>query len=337
VTTIARLDPGASVRVTGRTPLSYARGRALLGADEAADRPAHVRAGSSLAWFDGRWVVTQDDTNVLALLDPTTGDVTPLLLPRGAGGARQFDEARGNKADKLDLEASVVVPCRGREVLLLLGSGSSPARERIGLVRGLSQESDIELFDARAFYGVLRRCTELSGSELNIEGAARVDERLLLLQRGNGAEVGGVAPVDAIGEIGVAALVEHLIEGAPVPRLERIRRFDLGSIDGARLTFTDLAVSPSGEVWFCAAAEASPDATRDGPVTAVAIGRLHADGSASYAPLLDEQGARCTCKIEGIGIVDAGTLLAVVDADDAARPAELLRLRVSAAPVAEAS
>src|SRR5262245_57603151 len=119
-------DPALSARVLARRPLLYA-----AGPEAADDRPAHVRAGSALAWLGGRLAVVQDDANFVALVRPFRGEVSPLPLPAGPGGLRQFDEGRGNKRHKLDLEASAVVPAKGGEVLLAFGSGSTPARERV--------------------------------------------------------------------------------------------------------------------------------------------------------------------------------------------------------------
>ena len=97
---VARHDPRLIARVVARWPLRYADG-----ADAAVDRPAHVRAGSSLAWVGDRLVVVQDDANFLALVDPRDASVQVTTLPAAAGGTRQFDDGRGNKRLKMDLEA----------------------------------------------------------------------------------------------------------------------------------------------------------------------------------------------------------------------------------------
>jgi hypothetical protein len=72
--------------------------------------PAHVRAASAIRRQGSRLVVVQDDVNAFAALDVRTGIVQPILLPAGLDGSRVYDDRRGNKAAKLDLEASVVVP-----------------------------------------------------------------------------------------------------------------------------------------------------------------------------------------------------------------------------------
>jgi hypothetical protein len=69
-------DARLAATVVERRPLWY-----CAGADAALDRPAHVRAGSSLAWLEGRLAVLQDDANFLALVDPRTGGVDSISLP----------------------------------------------------------------------------------------------------------------------------------------------------------------------------------------------------------------------------------------------------------------
>src|SRR5690606_17272693 len=102
-----------------------------------------------------------------------------------------------------------------------------------------------------------------------------VDGRdVMFFQRGNGAPRGGLRPVDATARVSLADLVGYLESGAPCPPLRDVSAWDLGALEGVRLTFTDAAIGPRGEIAFVACAEASPDATRDGPVSGVALGRL---------------------------------------------------------------
>jgi len=123
-------DPALRARVVRSIPLLYADG-----AYAALDRPAHVRAGSGIAWIGGLLAVVQDDANFIALVDPASYDVRALTLPAGEGGVRLFGSDRGNKQLKLDLEACVALPDGpGGEMLVAFGSGSTPQRERIVLV-----------------------------------------------------------------------------------------------------------------------------------------------------------------------------------------------------------
>ncbi|HEU4880634.1 MAG TPA: hypothetical protein VFT45_00275 [Longimicrobium sp.] len=325
---VARHDPSLRARIVRTVPLVYADG-----ADAALDRPAHVRAGSGLAWIGGALAVMQDDANFLALADPATGLCRAVTLPAGEGGLRQFDDERGNKRFKLDLEACVAVPDgRGGEMLVGFGSGSSPRRERVLLAEGLGEaDTRIELRDASGFYARLREAAEFAGSEMNVEGAAWRGGRIVLLNRGNGAPGYACGPVDALCEIDWPALRAHLDDPAahPPPSPQSIVTYDLGSIDGCPLGFTDAAAFGDALV-YTATAEASPNAVDDGPVAGSAVGIIGVDGEARIAVLEDAGGVRFDGKVEGVARgTRPDTLYVVVDRDDPHSPSELCEVELS--------
>ncbi|MEW5929863.1 MAG: hypothetical protein AB1941_20615 [Gemmatimonadota bacterium] len=315
-------DPALVARVVSRTPLLYG-----AGADPDADRPGHVRAGSSLAWVDGRIAVVQDDANFVALVDPETLRADAVHLPAGHGGKRQFDDRRGTKEYKLDLEACVAVPGEGGDVLLAFGSGSSPRREQVAVLEGWARgEPAVALRDASALYALLRAAADFAGSELNVEGAVWMDGRVRLFGRGNGAARGGVLPVDATCDLEWDALRAYLRDpdAAPPPEPGDVVRYRLGTVDGLRLGFTDAALA-GGRLLFCASAEDSPDATRDGRVAGSSLGVLGADGGARWTLLRDERGDPFTGKVEGLAVPPGSRDRAwvVVDRDDPDAPSEL--------------
>jgi hypothetical protein len=313
----ARTEPGLVARVVSRCPLLYTRG-----ADVALDRPAHVRAGSALASLGaGRLAVVQDDASFLALVDLATGRVDDVPFPASPSGERQFDDLRGNKKRKLDLEATLAV---GDGSVVAFGSGSSELRERIVLVH----EGIVNIVDANELYAAMRAARAFSGSELNVEGAALDGDDVVFFQRGNGA---GEA-VDATARVDARALLAHLRGGGPCPALRAIVQWDLGTTKtGVRLTFTDGARSPHG-LAFLACAEDCPDATRDGPVSGVCIGRLD-DGAekCEIADVLGEDGAPLLDKAEGLAFVDSRRAYVVIDKDDPALPSELLEIELGEA------
>ena len=331
----ARVEPSLGARVVKRTPLLYDRG-----ADPALDRPAHVRAGSALVRLDAHSLaVVQDDASFVAILEgvgqpgrPIAVRDVPLPAP---DGIRLFDDTRGNKGLKLDLEASLVVD--DGALLVALGSGSTAARERVVLIENpASIDPRAEIVEARALYAALRANAELAGSELNVEGAALAGEDILLFQRGNGAPIGGRLPVDATARMDQRALVAYLRglargpeSAPPCPPLRAVTQWDLGAASGTRLTFTDGASARGAWIGFVACAEASPDATHDGPVSGVAIGRLDDRTQvAELAPIHDERGGVLTDKAEGLLFDDDDPRRAwlVIDKDDPDAPAELLEL-----------
>jgi hypothetical protein len=333
----AREDPAIRVVVVTRRPLWYAEGAA-----PALDRPFHVRAGSGLAWLDvpgagPRLVVAQDDASFLGVLDPEPGEVCALTLDHVDRGMRQFDAARGNKKRKLDLEACCTIQRGGQALVLAFGSGSLPARERVVVVEPGKRP---RIVDASALYAALRACTTFAGSELNVEGAAVIGDSLRLFQRGNGAPRGGLRPTDATCDLDLEALLAYLDDPAlppPVPRSPV--EWDLGSIRGCRLTFTD-ACAGRGGVAFLAAAEASPDAVEDGEVVGVALGWIpEGEGEARWGLVREPDGAPFLGKCEGLAWargapVASGRIRAwaVVDRDDPDVPSELCALEIEGLP-----
>ena len=331
----ARIEPSLGARVISRTPLFYRQG-----ADATLDRPAHVRAGSALARLGaGKLAVVQDDASFIAVLEGEAGSLAGLVVrdvPLPApGGVRQFDDTRGNKHAKLDLEASLALD--DGALLIAFGSGSTDARERVVLVeRPGGDDPRATIVEPRALYASMRGELLFSGSELNIEGVAVAGEDVVVFQRGNGAPSEGRAAVDATARIDRRALLAYLRglacgDGSACPPLRDIVQWDLGAMEGTRLTFTDGVAGRGAWTAFVACAEASPDATRDGPVTGVAMGRLDdRAGVAELAPVADERGAPLVEKAEGIAFDDDDPRRAwlVVDRDDPASPAELLELRL---------
>jgi hypothetical protein len=335
----ARIDLARGAHVVSRTPLLYRRG-----ADPALDRPAHVRAGSGLAAWNGHLAVVQDDACFLAIIDTKSGLVDAIPFP--GDGRRQFDDARGNKGQKLDLEAVFVT--QDTALLVALGSGSSPLRERVVLIDGPGEESPrVTIVHVPELYAQLRADRSFSGSELNIEGAALVGDDIVLFQRGNGApsNAGGVplAPVDATARIALAPLLAYFRSAGPVPPLRDVIAWELGGLDngpsatpacGRHLTFTDGAVHPSGLLSFLACAEDSPDAVHDGPVSAVALGFLdEAERRCELGAILEADGTRLLDKAEGLAFDpdDPTRAFVVTDRDDPDAPSELLVLRLGSA------
>jgi hypothetical protein len=308
-------------------PLRY-----RAGPDPRLDRPGHVRAASALVRVGRMLVVVQDDALFLGAFGRGPSlerDAVEALTLPSPDGVRLFDDGRGNKADKADLEAACTWPTPGGPALVAFGSGSTPRRERLLVASaagdGLGEPGFVE---APSLYARLRESLP-EGVELNVEGAFRTaDGRLRLLQRGNGrGGVDAVLDVDGAWLDGLLAVPTREVP----PRLLASARWSLGALDGVRLTFTDGAPLAGRHWLFTASAEASPDAVADGPVVGSAVGWADEDGGA-WAPVTDDRGEIVPCKLEGLALGRPGErgreAWGVVDADDPDAPSDLLRLQL---------
>ena len=326
-------DSRLEARIIRRVPMRYA-----AGPDPTLDMPAHVRAASGLAAVGDRLAVIQDDAAFIALVDPQTGVADALVLPAGADGVRQFDDARGNKQLKLDLESIVGWSNGNMTTLAAFGSGSLQRREVVVLVelhataldaRWAITVSAIDVFEASTFYSMLQQSADFAGSDMNVEGALLVDGTLRLFSRGNGATRDDRQPLDASCDVRWHALLAHLRDPSlvPAPSPQRITQYELGLLEGVRLSVTDVCACPSGTM-FCAAAEESPDARRDGAVRGSVLGVLPTDSHlrGRWTPVLDEQRRPFTGKIEGVYLDPRreGHVFLTVDCDSHAQPSELL-------------
>lgn len=332
----AQHDPALVVHIVRQLPLHYADG-----ADVTVDRPAHVRAGSGLAWVGERLAIVQDDANFIALVDPTSGQATAVVLPAGEGGVRQFDTGRGNKKQKFDLEALVSIESPDGPLLLAIGSGSSKRRERMVTVHRAGEPDEaLALITAPGLYEVLRATTDFAGSDMNIEGAVCIGDVLRLYGRGNGEASKHHAPLDATCDLHWPSVRAYLTAPDTVepPTPRRLRQYALGEADGVRLSFTDATLawgdrSAQPVVLYTAAAEGSPDSRRDGDVAGSAIGFLDPRGDETvmcYALLRDAQGALLPLKVEGIacGRADQRQVFVVLDVDNPDAPSMLCELRL---------
>ncbi len=273
------------------------------------DRPPHVRAASGIAVRGEDLLVIQDDASFIARVRGE--DVTAIALPRGAGGRRRFEIALGNKLDKLDLEACVVVDGE----LWAFGSGSLPVRETICRLRGEAAE-EIAVVNGARLYAQLR---DAIGSLLNIEGVACIGDELWLFHRGN------TGPSDrgpAVARVELAAVRRFLAGDAP-PQIRAVDRYDLGEVAGIRIGFTD-ACAFGDRVFYVAAAEASVDAIADGLVLASQLGVIEGDLVRAIPLALDGEPR----KVEGLALSLQDRAWIVVDPDDPEVPTRLYEVEL---------
>lgn len=295
------------------------------GAHPLEDLPGHVRAASSIRRQGHRLVILQDDVSAFAVLDPSTGSTHPILLPAGPDGARVFDDTRGNKKFKLDLEACVVLP-DGR--LVAFGSGSSPQREKIVTIAS-GKGSMAQQLSGSDFYASLRVHAAAHDTRLNIEGAVVHGDWLRLLQRGIGKP--GSGSWNAILDISLNRFLGWLDGRNPLPSVRRILEVDLGAVAGVPFGFTDAAVTDDGRVALLACAEDTDDVLIDGPVLGCRFGWLDPDDQAVVMTnIVDSDGQPTQLKLEGIETrIDSGSVFDVVaDMDRGDEPAQIAELTV---------
>lgn len=322
------------------------RGLVDLRFEEAVEGVPHVRAASGVRRFAGGLAVVQDDAAYLAHVEGGRARAIPFEV---GGDARFFSEALGNKRHKPDLEACLVVGSGADERFVAFGSGSTARRERLVVLDVLERA---RVVDARVLYALLRADTAFSGSELNLEGAVVVGDRVRLFQRANGAPRGELQPVNATADLALGAFVAWLDGNGELPRLTDVRQYELGEAGGVRYGFTDAATIDPHTVAYLASAEDSPDTYADGEVLGARVGLIGdgriRDGSVDEASregpfgdardaivdvaILDERGRPSRVKLEGLELsrVEDGAYFfhVVSDADDPELPAQLGELEL---------
>jgi hypothetical protein len=277
----------------------------------------HISAASGLVQISSTIYVVADDELHLGVFSDTGSEPGRLIrlfdgeLPRGKAD---------RKRQKPDLEALTRIPAFGNYphgALLALGSGSRPNRCRGALLeldsKGTVCGPPIELDMSCVLTPLYREF-----AEPNIEGAVIAGDGLRLFQRANKA-----AADNAIIHYPMSQFL-FALEGAgsDIVKPSAIQRISIDSVEGVPFSFTDAAVLPNGDIIFCAVAENSKDAYRDGPCIGAGVGTIDPDGRLQFFERLDRP-----YKVEGIDVRQHGdriSLLLVTDADDPAIPASLL-------------
>jgi hypothetical protein len=294
-------------------PLELRKLRELsLAEPSAPGRPAHISSASGVVRRGDYVYVIGDDEVHLGVFQLSSNE--PGSLRRVLGGELPSDADERSRT-KPDLEALTVLPPFEEHpygALLGLGSGSGPGRDR-GFVCALAADGSIagdpDELDLAPLYGLLRE----HATELNIEGAATMGDRVWLLQRGNTADGSNL-----VAELSLERLMHSLREDLclEADELEAIRRYDLGELDDVALTFSDATPIADRLLVFTASAEAD-----DGHVCGSVVGTLELDGTVRRLRTIDRR-----WKVEGVhAAIDTGVLdfTFVCDQDDDA-PAPLL-------------
>lgn len=256
--------------------------------------------------------VIGDDSPYLYLLDAAT---LAVLSRVALFETDAFGTGRIPKATKPDLEAMAALTWpNGQAGVLVLGSGSTPARE-VGWFVSVTGNAPL-----RVDLGPL--CRQLraqlpAGVALNLEAAATTDTELLLFQR-------TVGRADAA-LLFVLPLAETLVfltspTGATPPAVHQLV-FELPLIDGCPAGFSG-ATFVDGRLFVSASVENTADAVLDGAVLGSFIGVVDvAAHTATFAQLAWADGRAYHGKVEGLAVrqqlADGQFELLLVTDDDA--------------------
>jgi len=276
-------------------------------------RSAHLSAASGVVRRgDFVYVIGDDELHlgVFRLSSPEPGELVRVLE-----GDLPDDHAERSKR-KPDLEALTLLPPfedHPYGALFGLGSGSGPDRDR-GFVCALGADGSLSGEPREIELGPVYELLRGHVDELNVEGAAAVGERLWLLQRGDSS--GGS---NLVAELELDQVMSSLRSDLRIDadELASVRSYELGAIDGVRLTFSDATPIADRLVVFTASAEAD-----DGHICGSVVGTLEPEGTVRRLRTIDRR-----WKVEGVhAAIDTGVLdfTFVCDQDDPDAPSPLL-------------
>lgn len=284
---------------------------------------AYVSAASGLVRVQQRIYVVADDEHYLAEFDAGRPDARGRLIRLFEGDLPTATGRR--KSLKPDLEALARLPAWAGYpwgALFGLGSGSRPNRNT-GVLLALGSDGGLEgavrRIDLAPLYAPLR----IHFADLNIEGALVVGDELLLLQRGHG---GG--SLNACIRFAWSEALRWLLgESDTRVQASAVQRYDLGTVAGVPLCFTDGAALPGGGWVYSAVAENVGDSYNDGAYVGATIGIVDHRGTVRSTQALPPG-----LKVEGISADmdgDAVELTMVTDADNPAIVSQLLSAKLS--------
>ncbi|GAB3571687.1 DUF6929 family protein [Hymenobacter daeguensis] len=237
--------------------------------------------------------VIGDDSPFLYLLDAATLAVRSRVALFETDA---FGTGRIPKAAKPDLEAMAALTWPdGQAGVLVLGSGSTPARE-VGWFVPVAGQAP-RLVDLGPLYQLLRAGLP-AGVTLNLEAAATTETELLLFQRTVGRADAALLLV-----LPLAPVLRQLAGVAPaeLPRPHQLV-FELPQIDGCPAGFSG-ATFVNGRLFVAASVENTMDAMLDGAVLGSFIGTVDVLGQkATFARLGWADGRPYYGKVEGIAV-----------------------------------
>lgn len=228
---------------------------------------AYVSAASGIAVAGKYAYIVADDQMCLACfnLDSDAPGNWIRLFPGDLPA-----EHMARKAKKPDLEALCVLPptkYARHGALLVVPSGSKEWRDKACLLPiDACGEIAGELLPLS--FGTLYEFLRTKVRKLNIEGVSVLADKVLLANRGNSKDGENAVIVLDLSDFLYEAFDTHELTGKS---FVAVHHKELGKVKDVALSFTDLCALPSGQIVYCAAAEATDDDYVDGVCAGSAI------------------------------------------------------------------
>ena len=209
-----------------------------------------IPSGSGIEKWQDKIYIIGDDSNYLFELNNQWEITNSIQL-----FDRPTDEKkRIIKRIKPDLEAMTLVP---PSHLLALGSGSLPELRDVGVLMNLAAPDELEYLNFNDMYEMLRSIT----SQVNIEGACNVDDKIILLNRGDNEHSNQLI------------ITDWNRKQLSIEKQLDIHFLDLPQIENTNSGFTGCVHLPETDLMiFCASAEDTSNGYDDGLVKGSLIG-----------------------------------------------------------------
>ncbi|WP_337069466.1 DUF6929 family protein [Pontibacter sp. 13R65] len=284
----------------------------------------NIPSGSGLEEHNGSFYVIGDDSPYLYRLDQNYHLSERFAL----SDTSSFASGRVAKAVKADLEGLTKIEADGYTYLLMLGSGSTPARNKAYLVEvptTATAKPVITEYALDSLYQDMQQNKEIIGDGLlNIEGVASGAGKLYLLQRALGSNRNVLITFEQ------QEFLDYLQEGGGGSLPTYTLSFFRLPIMGVQEAGFSGAYFYEDKLFFTASIEGTTDAVADGVILGSYIGfiplqQLSTDSTvATVAPagvITRQDGAIFTGKAESLVVLESSNrnrryrILAVTDND----------------------
>ncbi|MEJ8803217.1 DUF6929 family protein [Pontibacter sp. H249] len=220
-----------------------------------------IPSASGMEYVEGNYYVLGDDSPYLYQLDAQYKPVKQYTLFDSSG----FKNGRIPKSDKPDLESMAHFTYGRDNILLLLGSGASTARNK-GYLVNLSDKMQVQEVDFTRFYTFLKRILgSKEEGELNIEGLAMDKTYAYLLHR-------PFTGTNILFRVDANSFKDFLIRGGDLPAVA-VYYFTLPAIGQSFAGFSG-AYTLEDKLFITASVEDTSNAIDDGEVLGSFVGAI---------------------------------------------------------------